>query len=137
LVGTWVASYSLNDTDTIIIKEDGTYKQIYDDPDAGQRYESGWFEWTLEYRENNLARLHLEGMRRAGDLESIFQRDGGGVDPKLYTAIDYCENEVIEMPDEIVLIITGVSYETPRDIILRQARLAGSTWTWSFELLEE
>jgi hypothetical protein len=36
------------------------------------------------------------------------------------TFIDYCENEVIEMPDEIILIVTGVTYDTPRGIILRQ-----------------
>lgn len=42
LVGTWVASYFLHDTDTLIVRADGTYKQIYDDPDAGFRYESDW-----------------------------------------------------------------------------------------------
>ena len=41
------------------------------------------------------------------------------------------------MPDEIVLIVTGVTYDTPRGIILRQTRIAGSEWTWSFELSED
>ena len=76
-------------------------------------------------------------MRRAGDLELIFNREGGGVDPELFTAIDYCENEVIDMPDGIVLIVTGATHDAPRGIVLRQTRLAGSEWTWSFELIEE
>ncbi len=137
LIGTWVTSYSLNDTDTIIINADGTFKQVYDDPDASQRYESDWAEWTIEYRDNNLARLHLKGMRLAGVSESVFNRVGGGVDPEFFTAIDYCENEVLEMPNEVVLIVTGTTSDAPRGIILRQTRLAGSEWTWSFELLEE
>jgi len=137
LIGIWVVSYSLNDTDTIIINADGTYKQIYNDPDANFRYESDLAEWTIEYRENNLARIHLKGMKRAGELESIFNRDGGGVDPELFTSIDYCENEIVNMTNEIVLIVSGASYETPRGIILRQTRLSGSEWTWSFELSQE
>lgn len=133
LLGTWFASYSLNDQDILTLKDDGTYKQIYDDPDAGQRYESDWQEWWVERRESGYVRLHLKGMRRAGEIESIFNREGGGIDPELFTAIDYCENEVVEMPDEIVLIVTGSKNDAPRGIILRQTRLAGSEWTWSFQ----
>jgi hypothetical protein len=134
LVGIWVASYSLNDKDTLVLKENGTYKQTYDDPDAGQWYESDWQEWWLEQRESGYFRLHLKGMRRAGEIESIFNREGGGIDPEIFTAIDYCENEVVEMPEEIVLIVTGTKDEAPHGIILRQTRLAGSEWTWSFRM---
>jgi hypothetical protein len=137
LIGTWVTSYSLNDQDILTLKEDGTYQQIYNDPDAGQRYESDWQAWWIERRESGYIRLHLKGMRRAGEIESIFNREGGGIDPELFTAIDYCENEVVEMPDEIVLIVTGSKDDVPRGIILRQTRLAGSEWTWSFRLQEE
>ena len=107
LVGTWVASYSLNDTDTLILKDDHIYKQIYNDPDGGLRYESEWLEWEIEHRESGYVRIHLKGMRRAGELESIFNRDGGGIDPELFRAIDDCEGNLIEMPDEIVLIASG------------------------------
>jgi hypothetical protein len=137
LIGTWVASYSLNDKDILTLKEDGTYKQVYDDPDSGQRYESGWQKWWIEQRDSGFIRLYLKGMRRAGEIESIFNRAGGGIDPDIFTAIDYCEGEIVAMPDEIVLIVTGAKNEVPRGIILRQTRLAGSEWTWSFELQEE
>jgi len=136
LVGTWVASYSLNDTDTLILKDDHIYKQIYNDPDGGLRYESEWLEWEIEHRESGYVRIQLKGMRRAGELESIFNRDGGGIDPELFRAIDDCEGNLIEMPDEIVLIASGASYPTPRGILLHQTRLAGSEWTWSFALVE-
>jgi hypothetical protein len=136
LIGTWVASYSLNDQDILTLREDGTYKQIYNDPDASQHYESDWQEWWIEYRESGFIRLHLKGMRRAGEIESIFNREGGGIDPELLWAIDYCEDEVVEMPKEIVLIVTGSKDDVPRGIILRQTRLAGSEWTWSFRLKE-
>jgi hypothetical protein len=137
LIGTWTTSYSLTDKDTLVIKDDGTYKQIYDDPDASQYYESDWQEWWIEYRESGYIRLHLDGMRRAGEIDSIFNRTNGGIDPELFTAIDYCENDVIEMPDEIVLIVTGTTDNVLRGIILRQTRLAGSEWTWSFQLEDE
>jgi len=137
LIGTWIASYSLNDTDTIIINADGTYKQIYDDPDSSLFYESDWANWTIEFRESGYARLHLKGMRRAGEVASVFERVGGGVDPELYTSIDYCENEVVEMPEEIILIVTGASEDNTHGIALRQVRLAGSDWTWSFQYLDE
>ena len=137
LAGTWVASYSINDRDILTIKDDGTYKQIYDDPDAGQRYESDWQEWWVEHRESGYTRLHLKGMRRCDGPTSICEREGGGIDPQLLWAIDYCENEVVEMPDEVVLIVTGSKDDAPRGIILRQTRLAGSEWTWSFRIQEE
>lgn len=136
LVGTWVASYSLNDQDILTIREDGTYKQVYDDPDAGQRYESDWKEWWIEHRESGYIRLHLKGMRRCDGPTSICEREDGGIDPDLLWAIDYCEDEVVEMPDEVVLIVTGSKDDVPRGIILRQTRLSGSNWTWSFRLRE-
>jgi hypothetical protein len=134
LIGTWVASYSLHDKDILIIKDEGVYKQVYDSPDVGIHYESNWQEWWSEQRESGYIRLHLKGMRRAGEVDSIFNREGGGIDPELVWAIDYCEGQEVTMPDEIVLIVTWVKYDTPRDIILRQTRLAGAESTNSFHL---
>lgn len=136
LIGTWVASYSLHDKDILTLEADGTYKQIYDDPDASRRYESDWQKWWIEYRKSGYLSLHLEGMRRCDDVTSICEREGGGIDPQLLWTIDYCEDEVVEMPHEVVLIATGSKDDVPRGIILRQTRLAGSEWTWSFRLQE-
>jgi len=139
LFGTWVASYhGGNDTDTLVIRGDGTYRQTYDDPLASFHYESDWQKWSIEYRQSGYLRLHLEGMHRCDEFLSTCARQNGGINPEEFTAIDYCENQVIEMPDEVVLIVTGVpdidKTAFPRGITLRQTRLAGSEWTWSFRL---
>ena len=132
LVGTWTASYSLHDTDTLLINADGTFKQTYIDPDANLRYESGWQQWWTETRKSGYTSLHLIGMHRAGETSSIFNRVGGGLDPTQSKGIDDCEGRVVEMPHEIVLVVTGTSKAAPRGLELRQLRLAGSTWAWSF-----
>ncbi|MBN1303337.1 MAG: hypothetical protein JXA13_02805 [Anaerolineales bacterium] len=141
LIGSWVANYHLDDKDLLIFKEDGTYKQIYSDPNPSPNesihYESDWQKWWLEYRDSGYIRLHLKGMRRCDGIELFCQREVGGIDPELVWAIDYCEDEIVEMPDEVVLIVTGSKEKVPRGIILRQTRLAGSEWTWSFRLQDE
>lgn len=137
LIGTWRASYSLDDQDTLIIKEDGTYKQIYENHPGAILVETDWQKWWLERRESGYTRLHLEGMRRCELFVSICEQEGGGLDPTEYTAIDMCEGGVIEMPHEVVLIVTGAKYNTPRGIILRHTRIAGSDWYWAFELVEK
>jgi hypothetical protein len=126
LVGTWFASYSLSDKDILTLKEDDTYKKIYDDLDAGQRYESDWREWWVEHRESGYFRLHLKGRRRCVDVTSIYEMEGGDIDPQLLWAIYYCENEVVEMPDEVILIVTGSKDDTPHGIIPSQTRLPES-----------
>lgn len=138
LVGTWVASYSLNDREILMINGDNTYKQIYYlDTDSDVYYESDLLRWYPEYRDSGYIRLHFNGMHRFGELDSIGNRLGGGIDPKKYTAIDMCEDRIVEMPNEIVLVVTGAKYNVPRGIVLKQTRLAGSNWTWSFELSED
>jgi hypothetical protein len=64
LVGTWEGR-SIGISDTLIIREDGTYKQIihinYEtEPDID--YETDWQPWRLEYVDG-IPYLHLEGMR--------------------------------------------------------------------------
>lgn len=142
LVGTWVAKYrGTGATDTLALSEDGTYIQSYVEPLSGYRFESGRQRWSVEPRKGGLLRLHLKGMRRCDDIRSLCEREGGGLGgpyPIKYDAIDYCEGERIEMPDEIILVVTGVAERNapfaPRGIWLRNMRLPGSDWTYSFEL---
>jgi hypothetical protein len=137
LIGTWVASYWSHDTDTLIIREDGTYKQIYNDPDSSFHYESDWQEWWTEPRPSGYLRLHLKGMHRFDDLPDVWEREGGGTSSK---TTDYCESVEVRMPDEVVLIVTGVlerEKSIPRGIKLRQTRLAGSDWYYTFKFQEK
>ncbi len=138
LIGTWIASYNIFTTDMLIIREDGTYKQVFEDnvpeTDYHYRYDSDWQEWWIEYRESGYLRLHLKGMQRFDNVSGL-PREGGGTSRR---AIDTCEFVEVPMTDEVVLIVTGVSNRakstTPRGIELRQTRLAGSDWAWSFRL---
>jgi hypothetical protein len=62
LVGTWQTKYPGERIDTITLRADGTYKQVYRQPD-GYTYESPWNRWYLEYRDSGWIYVHLEGMR--------------------------------------------------------------------------
>ncbi len=136
LIGTWVAEYGGGDTATLILREDGSYKQIYDDPRSGDHFESDWKKWRVEYRISGFLRLHMESMRWCSDISSYCKRVGGGIGDDV--AIDYCEGEGIKMPDAVILVVTGVTNNTapyaPRGIWLRQMRLSGSDWSYSFAL---
>lgn len=141
LIGRWLAKYGGDDTDSLMVKEDGTYKQIYNDPLSGYHYESEWQTWSIEHRASGFLRLHMKGMRRCDGTGEFCKREGGGLGgsyPIRYYAIDYCEGEGVEMPDEIILVVTGVLEREapfiPRSIKLRHMRLPGSAWTYSFEL---
>jgi len=138
LIGTWVASYFLHDKDTLIIRANGTYKQIYNDPDSGLQYESDWQEWWIEHRPSGFLRLHLEGMRRCDDITSLCLMESGGLTQDDW-GVDECENETIRMAGEVVLIVTGVPEryrDVPRRIELRHARLAGMDYYFTFRLKE-
>jgi hypothetical protein len=136
LVGTWKASYSGGDEDILIIRGDGTYKQIYESF-GSIIVETDWQQWWLEWPESGYIRLHLEGMRRCELFHSICRREEGGLDPQEYTTIDMCEGGAVEMPNGVILIVTGANYDTPRGIILRHTRIAGSDWYWGFKFVEE
>jgi hypothetical protein len=91
LVGTWVATRG-SDTDTLIIREDGKYKQTIhieyiDRPDV--HYESDWLPWWLEYSESGIPYLHLEGMRLCA-AESVSCDQVGGGNVKWY---DICRDK--------------------------------------------
>jgi len=133
LVGTWLADYANGNIDKIIIREDGTYKQIFSSTVPNLSFESDWQKWWLEKRDSGYFRLHLEGMRRCDDLESICQNPRGGLDPDLDRTIDYCEDASVTMEDQVILIVTGTQYNVPKGIVLRQAKLSGSDWSYVFE----
>lgn len=101
LEGTWIAN-GPGRSDSLIIRADGTYKQIvhrgtaFDSP---IQYESDWQPWYLVHSEESISYLHLEGMRFCGMNTGIScsVRDGGGY--------DYCRDESIKMLNEGILIV--------------------------------
>ncbi len=103
LTGTWTAE-RLGQSDTLIIKADGTYKQIIH-VEFPQKlpiyYEGGWQPWHLEYSKDNIPYLHLIGMRFCGMNPGISceQSDGGGY--------DFCQDKYVPMNGEGILLVLG------------------------------
>ncbi len=135
LIGTWVAEYNGGTArDTLIIRKDGTYKQSFMVTLAASLdFESDWKRWWIERRPSGYIRVHLQGMRKCDDIESICGQPSGGVS-SMESAIDDCEGQTVIMPDEVVLIVAGYPVPVPRGIVLRQTRLAGSEWSYAFKL---
>jgi hypothetical protein len=129
LIGTWVANYGGRPIkDMLVIREDYTYKQIFTDipPDQTSRdewqdrsFESDWKRWWIEYRPSGYIRLHMEGMRKCDNTDEMCARSGGGVSPDYLLTADVCEDEIITMPDEVVLTVAGYPVPVPRGIVLR------------------
>jgi hypothetical protein len=119
LIGVWEREFGTPGNTTLILREDRTYKQIYDDPDLGYHYESDWQGWRVEYRESGIPNLHLEGMRLCDYSSDDCEREDGGATEFW---IDYCEARPVEMRGEVVLLILGVSSDRVkpphRDIVL-------------------
>jgi hypothetical protein len=134
LVGVWIAEYFGGlATDRLIIRDDGFFTQVYSS--QPRNFESDWNKWWIEYNPSGYALLHLEGMRRCDDIESICNNPGGGL-PRDEYAINQCDQEYLYYENEVVLLVTGYEKNVPRGIVLRQARLAGSDWTYHFRLDE-
>lgn len=111
LVGTWWAGYASSPkrSDTLSIREDGTYKQIIhlDVPDVD--YESDWQPWWLEYHESGIPYLHLKGMRFCA-INPSFNCD----EPTGHTVwYDFCEDKSIAIDNEGILIVLGKTLDFP------------------------
>ena len=59
LVGAWVAEYGAA-LDTLILREDGKYQQVYERYTDGFNFTIGWNEWWLESGDSGILYLHLE-----------------------------------------------------------------------------
>jgi hypothetical protein len=137
LVGMWVAKYGGDSTDTLIIREDGTYRQIFDDPIPGYHYEGDWQRWWLEPRESGISHLHMEGMRKCDSISEDCRREGGGGGDWLW--FDFCEHRAVQMRGEVILLVVGVPdrfTQPPRGILLRQLSGDPDTVGGTFKLQE-
>lgn len=122
LIGTWKNS---SHTDTLIIREDGTYKQIiYVDhvelPDLA--YESDWQSWRLEYSDEGLPYIYLKGLNLCAAYPSLESCEHSA--EKDYFWVDTCShnhnNEKARLEDEGVLMVVGspAPSQPPRGIQL-------------------
>lgn len=142
LVGTWTAGPNSR-RDTLVIRGDGKYKQSIHLESPAIDYESDWQDWQIEYSENGLPYLHMEGMRLcayAPDLIDCEQIGGGNEDQHAFNGgywYDFCEKKMVLMPNEGVLIVLGVPeqfVQPPRGITLRL--LMYTEDGWGYQLAE-
>ena len=75
LVGTWRAKYHDSDVDTITLKADGTYRQVFRARN-NDYYESPWNKWYVEYTPNGKPKLHMKGMRYYVNISSLGEDTG-------------------------------------------------------------
>jgi hypothetical protein len=117
LIGTWVGS-RIDDTDTLIIRSDGKYKQIIHMENPTVDFESDWQPWWLEYYESGTPYLHLEGMRLCvAEPEMDCEQPGGGQDPWRSA----CDDRSGFLINEGILAVIGTPKEfrqPPRGITL-------------------
>jgi len=136
LVGTWQRQTVTGIKDTLVIQEDGKFKQIVEDSVIGMEYESDWHEWRLESSHIGIPYLHLEGMSLCGwsPEEVACEMPGGGE----FWWYDDCKEESFQMPEgEVVLIVHGILEQfeqPPRGIKLSLP--GGHDRSWAYKLIE-
>jgi hypothetical protein len=111
LIGTWKSGIPERN-DTLIIKEDGTYKQIIHVETPVFDYESDWLRWSMSVSDKGIPYLHLEGMRLCVYWEGIDCQITGGGQDRWY---DFCKKEWVQIPGEGVLLVLG----PPKDVKLQ------------------
>jgi hypothetical protein len=135
LVGTWEGHYGYpRGTDRLIIREDGTFKQIYRD-EEGYVYETSWNKWWVERFPDGRAWVHLEGARYYLDGIEFAERDGlhatSNGPPWPYSFYDWFveaqEKWSVEMVGKLVLNVRQVS---SGELVLAHMSSSWESHTW-------
>lgn len=103
LVGEW-STFSSPLRDTLIIRADGTYKQIIENDLDNFYYESEWQKWHLTYSDDNLGYLHLENMRLCVYWDLLECSQTAGYGREWY---DFCQDKWVVLENEGILIVMG------------------------------
>ncbi len=137
LLGTWRAEYGRS-VDILVLNNDGTYDQMYTRLTDGYSFRNTGNKWRIETASSGGHYLHLTNMRRCDYFSELCQNEaGGGADISFW---DFCTNRLVEMPGEVILIVTGVprgGKPTPRDIWLWHMSPNPEAGSYHFELVEE
>lgn len=150
LVGTWEGHYgSPWGTDRLIIRENGTFRQIYIN-EKGYIYETSWNKWWVERLPDGRVRVHLEGARYY--LDGIEMAEREGLEPLLagdersfpesfidqfavlqgkpaiwYPGIDENKTSMVHMVGKLVLNVRRVS---SGELVLVHMSDSGETLSW-------
>ena len=146
LVGTWWAGYvsSPKVDDYLEIRADGTYKQtIYIEFSEipSVYYESAWLPWWIEYFDDGIPYLHLEGLRLCAHTgnENCDQAGGGEKDWYAFNEnewYDSCRDEWLLQVDEGILRVLGATYDGWTDNGIELSALTVNpldSWNYRFQ----
>jgi len=116
LVGTWEVQYTERSIDTLVLRADGTFKQVYQNRAEDYTFETPWNEWWVETMGDGAIRLHLQGGRYYPDGILIAELDGvglpcpeseadcwEGLDLPAYGFYDPVQNDTVFMVAELAL----------------------------------
>ncbi len=137
LIGTWVARPETA-TDTLILRDDHKFRQIYDDPVTKEHFETDWQSWEVIFNENDRPYLQLWGMREC-DLTPHLCR-GEKINEE-YLVEDRCEGRLITVTsDKVLLVVIEVPptayYQIPNDLALCHMGKEPDTGLTCFTLIE-
>lgn len=109
LVGVWETNYLGSGSDTLVLRADGTFKQVY--VQRKYKFETQWNEWSLERLSDGRARIRLRGARYYCRGTDIAERDGmEPVDPgEPYSFWDPIAEELVQMRGQLVLNVQRVT----------------------------
>jgi hypothetical protein len=114
LLGLWETHYGQHQTDSLILRDDGTYKQTFTNTDY--TFETDWNQWWLDYFPDGRVYIHFDQGRyylygiRIAELDGLgdpcpidFPDCYWGNHPRIF--YDPYAKEGVEMPNELVLTI--------------------------------
>jgi len=146
LVGTWWAGFrsSPRVDDYLEIRADGTYRQtIYIEYSEipSVHYESEWLPWYLEYFDDGIPYIHLEGLRLCAHIPNMScdQAGGGEKDWHAFNEnewYDSCRDKWLVQENEGILRILGAVYDGWTDDGIELAALTVSpldSWVYRFQ----
>ncbi|MBC7228454.1 MAG: hypothetical protein H5T61_14685 [Thermoflexales bacterium] len=145
LLGTWKAGYDHfyddGGIDTLILKADGTFKQIYENQSRNYIFETPWNEWWLERFPDGRVRVHLKGARYyLCGIREVKERPVSLHDPFAflqgkpaiwYPEIDKNETSIVHTVGELVL---NVRVLPSGELVLAHMWPSGE-WAWGDEQL--
>jgi hypothetical protein len=137
LVGTWVASSLVHPQifDTLILREDGMYKQIIhiehlEGP--ATEYETDWQPWRLEYDGTDIGYLHMQGMRKCAILGSQYC---DWLSSEETSTWDFCLHRWLkEAPGETILLVNTYQENSKHHFSLELPQgMEASPWRYIFQ----
>jgi hypothetical protein len=141
LVGIWVAESVVHQSsDTLIIRDDGTYKQIINLEYQSIEYESDWQAWWFERRDNGTGYLHLDDYRICAAVSGDFEAPCDRVNDGKIPWADVCEEQWMDpgpRAREIILVVRGTPDDSDDNglhpfVLTLFKGFESSPWSYSF-----